>query len=79
MSKFVNPKIQAINLIQHIGDIVSQTGTPIDKYSANPEDIGAPSQDFLNDLIEELINKGLIKVADIDGGYSGNKYFLFTN
>ena len=40
MSNFINPKIQAMNVIQFIGDEVLRTGSSIDQLNIVPEDVG---------------------------------------
>ena len=63
MSDFTSPAMQAMNLIQYIGDQVSQSGKPIPDLSSEDarEEIGAPSWQFAQEIIEELEKTGIIK------------------
>ena len=56
MNDFVSPAIQAMNLIREIGDKVSQSGEPIGQFSCGDK--------FSEQLIDELVEIGIIKVAD---------------
>ena len=65
MSSFVNPAAQAINLIRYIGDEVIEYGKPIIRLSGFAESIGAPSQELADGLLEELYDRGLVKIGHI--------------
>ena len=54
MNDFINPAIQAINLIREIGDTVSRTGEPIQQYPGGDE--------FSVQLVDELVDSGFVKV-----------------
>ena len=56
MNEFRSPAIQAMNLIRHIGDQVSESGEPIGKFSGGQiqDVIGAPSAVFAEQLVEDL-------------------------
>lgn len=59
MTDFVSPAIQAMNLIREIGDKVSQSNEPISQLT--------PRNRLEEQLIDELVNSGIIKVPhDID-------------
>lgn len=62
MSTFTNPAIQAMNLIRHIGDKVIESGKPIDFLYQFAEGIGAPSEELADGLLEELYDRGLVKM-----------------
>lgn len=66
MNNFTNPAVQAMNLIRYIGDMVSQSGTPISQLSATDlqSAIGAPSREFVEQLVEELHEMGVIRMAE---------------
>ena len=65
MNNFTSPEIQAMNLIRYIGDQVSQSGEPIPQLSGADfqNDIGAPSEKFAEQLVEELEERADIKMA----------------
>ena len=79
MSNFINPKIQAMNLIRYIGDEVSRTGSPIERLIIEPQDVGVPSEILLDSLVEELETIGLLKIDHTDKLLSGRTLFLNTN
>ena len=66
MTNFTSPAIQKINLIRYIGDIVSESGKPIDRIDAKSlyHGIDAPSEEFLDQLMEELADNGIIKMVN---------------
>ena len=55
MTDFVSPATQAMNVIREIGDKISQTGEPIHQYPV--------SDKFSVQLIEELTERGIVKIA----------------
>ena len=63
---FISPEIQAMNFIRYIGDEVSKSGEPIRQLSSSSAQskIGAPGEKFATSLIEELYERGIIKMAD---------------
>ena len=65
MNNFTSPEIQAMNLIRYIGDQVSQSGEPIPQLSGADfqNAIGAPSEKFAEQLVEELEKRADIKMA----------------
>ena len=65
MNNFTNPAVQAMNLIRCIGDLVSQSGNPIHQLSATDLQsvIDAPSREFVEQLVEELHEKDVIKMS----------------
>ena len=66
MNDFVTPAIQAMNLIQKIGDTVSRTGEPIPQYPGGDE--------FSVQLIDELVECGIVKVANVVRAFEGTKF-----
>ena len=76
MSNFINPKIQAMNVIQTIGDEVSRTGKPIFDLNIRSQDVGVPSQELLDSLVEELEFLGLLKIENSKKVLRG---IFFTN
>lgn len=59
MNDFVSPAIQAMNLIREIGDKVSQSNEPLPRL--------IPRNNLEEQLIDELVDSGIIKVPhDID-------------
>ena len=81
MSNFTSPAIQAMNLIRYIGDEVSQSGKPIQLLSCDGLDtiIGAPSEEFVEHLIEELAKHGTVKFGDINPEMGGSPSFFYVN
>ena len=63
MSSFVNPRVQAPNLIRYIGDQVSESGEPIGSLPGSGSVIGAPSDQLFCQLVEELYEEGLIRMS----------------
>ena len=63
MSNFTSPAIQAMNLVRYIGDEVSRLGKSIEILDCAEiqETIGAPSDEFVEQLIEDLKERGTIK------------------
>ena len=65
MNEFTSPAVQAMNLIRYIGDKVSESGEPIDRFS--PADlqsiIGAPSERFAEQLVEDLHENAFIRMV----------------
>lgn len=63
MSNFTSPAIQAMNLVRYIGDEVSRSGKSIEILDCAEiqEIIGAPSDEFVEQLIEDLKERGTIK------------------
>ena len=64
MTDFTSPAVQAMNLIRYIGDQVSESGEPIDQLSEVGKSIGAPSEELANDIVEELCERGLIRMGE---------------
>lgn len=66
MSNFTSPAIQAMNLVRYIGDEVSESGMPIRylKCADIHKTIGAPSEDFAGQLIQDLNERGTVKFAE---------------
>lgn len=61
-NKFTSPAVQAMNLIRYIGDQVTESGKPIHQLPELSNIIGAPSEELANQFIEELSERGLIKM-----------------
>ena len=63
---FTSPEIQAMNLIRYIGDEVSKSGEPIRQLwgSSVQRMIGAPGEKFATQLVEELRERGTIRMLD---------------
>ena len=56
MTDFISPSTQAMNIIRKIGDTVSQVGEPIGQFPVDDR--------FSEQLIEELVERGIVKVAN---------------
>ena len=63
MNEFTSPAVQAMNLIRYIGDQVSESGKPISCSSAISAEIGAPSDEFFEQLVEDLFKRDIIKMT----------------
>ena len=76
MSKFRSPAVQAMNLIRHIGDQVSESGKPLGRLSPNGLQgaIGAPSGEFAKQLVEELCEHAVIKMAEPVKTFDGTMF-----
>ena len=76
MTNFTSPAKQQMNLIRYIGDRVSESGKPIDQIGAKSicSIIGAPSEEFLDHLIEELADNGIIKMIEPIRTIGGNTF-----
>ncbi len=68
MSDFVSPRQQAMDLIRKIGDDVSQSGQPIGQFSVPARD------NFRIQLIDELVEHGIIKITDSAKIYEGARF-----
>ena len=62
MNEFTSPAVQAMNLIRYIGDQVSESGKPIlvDHIRVFHEAIGAPSDEFALQLVEDLKERNVL-------------------
>ena len=78
---FTSPEIQAMNLIRYIGDEVSKSGEPIRQLSGSSvqSTIGAPGEKFATSLIEELCERGVIKMASPRAVLGKPKSFVDVN
>ena len=73
MSNFTSPAIQAMNLVRYIGDEVSESGSPIFRLDCADicKTIGAPTDVFADQLLEDLVSRGTVKFEQIDPYYPG--------
>ncbi len=60
MANSTNPTVQASKLIRYIGDVVSESGEPIDQLPPIAEIIGAPSEESALGIALQLHEAGLI-------------------
>ena len=67
MTDFVSPSTQAMNIIRRIGDTVSQTGKLIEYFFVDDE--------FSGQLTEELVERGIVKVAKDTKRSSGTIFY----
>ncbi len=66
MSEFLSPAVQAQNIIRYVGDKIRESGEAIPQIPGDLHSkIGAPSSDLAFKLMEELVEKGLLKVGHI--------------
>ena len=78
MSNTMNTKLLAMNLIRHIGDQVSETGQPIEQLSGVAGMVGAPSEEISDSIVEELEERGLIRIGNTAKTFDGT-LFLGVN
>ena len=78
MSNFVDQAEQVINLIRHIGDKIKESDKPIGLYRF-AKNIGAPSEELADDLLEELWDGGLVKMFEPAKTLSDGTTFLNVN
>lgn len=78
MSNTMNTRLLAINLIRHIGDQVSETGQPIGQLSGVAGRIGAPGEEISDSIVEELEERGLLRIGNITKTLGGT-IFLGVN
>ena len=79
MNKFRSPAMQAINLIQYIGDQVRKSGKPIPRLPKISTAIGSPSEEFFAQLAEELCKLGIIKMSTSNSYPSDSTPFANVN
>ena len=79
MNKFTSPAVQAMNLIRYIGDQVSESGEPLQLSAADLQSIiGAPSERFAEQLVEELYESAAIRMVEPSKTFAGT-IFLDVN
>lgn len=66
MTDYASPAVQAMNIIRYIGDKVLETRLPIHKLNtiAMMHDVGTPSQLLTHSLLEQLWERGLIRMNE---------------
>ena len=64
MTDFVSPAVQAMNVIRYIGDEVSRSGEPIYQLPEISKVIGAPTEIFAQSIVEQLYDRGLLKMME---------------
>ena len=74
----MNAKLLAMNLIRYIGDQVSESGQPIYQLSEVAALIAAPSEEIADSIFEELTERGLITVGNINKLMDGT-VFMHVN
>ena len=74
----MNANLLAMNLIRYIGDQVSETGQPIDQFSGVASIIGAPSEKISDNLVEELEERGLLRIGKITKTFRGSHFLNIT-
>lgn len=75
MNEFTSPAVQAMNLIRYIGDQVSVLGEPLQLSAADLQSIiGAPSERFAAQLVEELYESGAIRIAEPSRTFAGTTF-----
>ena len=78
MSNTMNTKLLATNLVRYIGDQVSETGQPIAQISGLAGMIDAPSEEISDSIVEELKERGLIRIGNTTKTFDGT-IFLGVN
>ena len=81
MCAFIDPAVQAIRLINHIGDEVANSGQPIRQISDTQVEaaIGAPSGTFATHIVDELHAKDLVTIEHDSRALSGDTTFFGVN
>lgn len=79
MNEFTSPAVQAMNLIRYIGDQVSESGKPISHLPKISAEIGAPSDEFFEQLVEELFKRDIIKMTQLSSWTSSQSRFAGVN
>lgn len=74
MTERISPSVQAMNLIRYIGDEVLETGRPIHQLRDISVEIGAQSAELAGGLLEELQERGLVKMGKPTKTFSGTIY-----
>ena len=74
MRDFTSPAVVAMNLIRYIGDRVSESREPIPRLAGIAGIIGAQGDELANHLIEELEEKGLIRVGTSPKTFGGTAF-----
>ena len=76
MNEFKSPAVLAMNIIRYIGDRVTNSGKPVQQLTGIARAIGASSNELADELMEELRERGLIRLGDSVRSYDGS---LFLN
>ena len=63
MTEYISPSVQSMKLIRYIGDEVSKTGHPIHELRDISVEIGAQSAELASELLEELQERGLVRMG----------------
>ena len=79
MNEFTSPAVQVMNIIRYIGDQISESGKPIYQLPEISKIIGAPSKELANQLVEELYERGLIKMLEPVKTLNGKVTFMNVN
>lgn len=74
MTEFTNPTVLAMNLIRYIGERISESGQPIDQISGFAGYIGASSEDLADQILEELEERGLVKIGNVTHTFGGSNF-----
>ena len=79
MNDIFSPAVLAMNIIRFIGDSVKRSGEPIRQLSAIAPSIGAPSEVLASELVNELENRGLVRLGNVLTTLDGRSTFLNVN
>ena len=70
-----SPPQQAVNALRYIGDLVLETGEPLEELPKNFRSvIGSPSRDFADQIVTQMATRGL--VSAIDAGEMGRAHYV---
>ena len=77
MNEFRSPAVLAMDIIRYIGDQVSESGEPIEELSAADlqSTCYAPSEGFTEQLVEELIASGSIRMIGPEKTGGGAEFY----
>ena len=63
MTEHISPSVQSMKLIRYIGDEVSKTGHPIHELRDISVEIGAQSAELASEILEEMQERGLVRMG----------------
>ena len=78
MNNTSSSRVIAMNIIRYIGDRVLEAGRPLDQLYSIAKKVNAPSEKIATDLVDELSERGLVKLSTA-GYYSEGKLFQDVN
>ena len=74
MRKFISPTVVAMNIVRYVGDRVSESGKSVPQLTGAIDIIGSPSVELVNELIEELEERGLLRIGNSLKAFEGSSF-----